>query len=872
MEGGFGPPLSALGFGGNEMHPAAAAAPVTQEVLQSLLEELERQLSGRLDRWGARLERALLLRPQQAPSVPTAATAGGAVGQAADVAEAPAVVAESLSADAGAAASAAAGTAAQGKAAAQLEVERAPMGEAAASGLVEQPPGSEAATEEATSPSSAAMTIKFALPGSRMQLAQETQPSAGGTGTFGRAPRTFVLQAGLLDDATTSESAAQRLLDRCTTRTHDLRLDASARALLVEEEEEDPSLATSRCVLRPSSSRRLLWDMIATMLIAFDLLSIPIQLAFQPEQTSFLKIQFWFALIYWSCDMPMSFRTGYYHRGAEEMRPRKIAKRYLKTWFTFDVFVVSSDLFSWFGEGDRSPALARLGKSLRMIRLVRSLRLIRLVKLQKVLQNVMDHIDSEHLLIFCGIVKHVILILCCNHIIACAWYGIGSLASEGVDTWVAHTTFGETHDFAYAYLTSLHWSLTQFTPASMEVVPRNTHERLFSVIVLIFALVVFSSFVSSLSSSMTQLRQMTFKYDKGLAILRKYLRNRMIRAGLSIRILRFVEYKLNSQKTEIRDADVDLLQLLSAPLQMELVMETLSPWLIKHPFFHHYALLSPACMQDVCNTAVSRVSFSQGDVIFADHEASDKMLLVLKGLFKYFHKREHLSASTSGLGLGMQSDKNIQDSVSVGAWCSEASLWTDWAHVGWLQAAENSEVFFVTKDKFTKATTRREHMLSCSRQYGSRFVEHLNQQSRTGKLSDLNCLEDKELQRIVRTAFAMDFDDGGLPAFKRQVSPDKVLEGRGGLLDVLPCGAARQCSRSGAASGTEGPGNDDDEDDDEETVHSQVSVSLAPSATVSDGDCTPQPPPNTEAPAAAEASAATGEVCNIPPSTALCRL
>ena len=37
-------------------------------------------------------------------------------------------------------------------------------------------------------------------------------------------------------------------------------------------------------------------------------------------------------------------------------------------------------------------------------------------------------------------------------------------------------------DLSWRYLTSLHWSLTQFTPASMDVSARNEYERIMSIL------------------------------------------------------------------------------------------------------------------------------------------------------------------------------------------------------------------------------------------------------------------------------------------------------------------------------------------------------------------------------------------------------
>merc|ERR1719436_424296 len=78
------------------------------------------------------------------------------------------------------------------------------------------------------------------------------------------------------------------------------------------------------------------------------------------------------------------------------------------------------------------------------------------------------------------------------------------------------------------YFTSLHWSITQFTPASMDVYATNVPERLFSIVILFWALVALSSIIGSVSASMTALRNMSADENKQMWMLRRYLRQERI--------------------------------------------------------------------------------------------------------------------------------------------------------------------------------------------------------------------------------------------------------------------------------------------------------------------------------------------------------
>eukprot|EP00438_Fugacium_kawagutii_P014074 Skav204181 [mRNA] locus=scaffold903:671647:679349:- [translate_table: standard] len=169
--------------------------------------------------------------------------------------------------------------------------------------------------------------------------------------------------------------------------------------------------------------------------------------------------------------------------------------------------------------------MARNFKVLRAFRALRILRLLRLLKLQRLMNIAYDFISSEYAFIMIGMLRLVIFIIVLNHVIACIWFFTGKFAVDTglVRSWLLDTVNGDmlAESKLYQYTTSLHWSLTQFTPASMEVSARNVPERMLSIAVLFFALITFSSFVGSITTSMTALRSMKADTKKQFWMLRR---------------------------------------------------------------------------------------------------------------------------------------------------------------------------------------------------------------------------------------------------------------------------------------------------------------------------------------------------------------
>mmetsp|Transcript_134855 Transcript_134855/g.349460 ORF Transcript_134855/g.349460 Transcript_134855/m.349460 type:complete len:414 (+) Transcript_134855:359-1600(+) len=323
----------------------------------------------------------------------------------------------------------------------------------------------------------------------------------------------------------------------------------------------------------------------------------------------------------------------------------------------------------------------------------------------------------------------------------------------------------------------------------MEVQPCNVHERAFAVTVLMFAMTVFSSFVSSITASMTQLRNMTAIFDKNLSILRRYLRAHQISSPLSIRILRYTEYKLTMRKQEIQECDVNLLRILSLPLRMDLVHETLAPVLVRHPFFDRLAFVCPPAMRELCNTAVKKQHYSLGDIIFESSDEGDRMFFPTRGQLKYTSsKRRASSTDAESQATGSHHDAVAEDShaesqhstpgvlpksttassllpksttassltetlLSPGEWCSEASLWLDWTCSGRLRAEDNADMLVLDAAAFAKALAAHQRVMHAAVRYSCLYLESLNQQLLTATAGDLSGMSYAELEELVGRAF-----------------------------------------------------------------------------------------------------------------------
>merc|ERR1719193_668564 len=245
----------------------------------------------------------------------------------------------------------------------------------------------------------------------------------------------------------------------------------------------------------------------------------------------------------------------------------------------------------------------------------------------------------------------IVLLLIVNHFIACGWWLISVSYQPEVDTWI------KVHDFddatwQYAYTTSFHWSLTQYTPASMHIQPQNFGERLYAVGVVVFALVGFSYVVGSITGSLTQLRAMKEEAAKQFWQLRRYLRKNQVPLLLSLRINRYLEHAWQQQARASDHSRVTILAMLSEQLQSELQSAVTVPHLEIHPLFHYISKVCPVTMQRLAASAMSKMPVAANDSIFLPGEKATHVYFMSEGRLAYIQrpvgqeesKKEHVDA------------------------------------------------------------------------------------------------------------------------------------------------------------------------------------------------------------------------------------
>jgi CRP-like cAMP-binding protein len=487
-------------------------------------------------------------------------------------------------------------------------------------------------------------------------------------------------------------------------------------------------------VAQPTSPSRVAWHVFGFIFILYDVFKLPIDHAFRPDETDFSKVIDWITLMYWTLNILASLTEGYSEHGEWVFSLRKIFLRYMKTWFPLDALILVPDWtfaiwhLSLLGKSANSTAFTRF---LNVSRLVRIVRLLRLLKLRKMLDMLNDMTDSEHTNILLNVVAQIVTLLIISHQIGCAWYAIGASRDSNTASWTVNRKLAGTDDWVYMYVTALHWTVCQFTPASVEVHPENIGERVFAIIVVIFALLGFAYILGSISCSLAQLRVMRAEESKLFWDLRRYLVRNKVSKKLSSRIKTNLEYAWRFQQERKSAQSVQLMSLLSEQLLSELQCELAITHLRIHPFLARLCQRSEATAQRLASSAICHKLVARGDYLFHPGEEATHFWIVVEGTSEYT-KRD-----SSGI-LIREKVKNDDD------WIAEPILWTTWVHRGLLTSLEDGDVLAVDATKFGSVVRHNPTAHTFASAYAHNFVKWLND-LHVDELTDISQGEDVSL-------------------------------------------------------------------------------------------------------------------------------
>jgi len=232
-------------------------------------------------------------------------------------------------------------------------------------------------------------------------------------------------------------------------------------------------------------------------------------------------------------------------------------------------------------------------------------------------------------------------------------------------------------------------------------------------------MVVFSGFVSGITSAMSHLDHKSAEKKHQIWLLRKYLREQQVSKMLAERIGRNAFFMLSIQGLRVQPKDVPILSQLSGQLKVELETELFRPSLVLHPLFQLIMADSVDLFQAICCQNIKQEILSPGDLLFKFRTEGRALYWLMRGSLHYSHKyNDELSCN-----------------VQVGQWFCEATLWTHWRHTGKMLAKVDSDLLKLDAVQFHMLLPQFQKEAKIWVQHAVNFLEKLNNEP--GHVSDV---------------------------------------------------------------------------------------------------------------------------------------
>ncbi|CAD8137652.1 unnamed protein product [Paramecium pentaurelia] len=346
----------------------------------------------------------------------------------------------------------------------------------------------------------------------------------------------------------------------------------------------------------PQGNFLFIWELLKFFMTLASLFQLSIQICFnldvlnwffisEKENSQIILIMMF---IYYSFDIVLGFRTGYYENGEVVTKQQRVARRYLRKYFFVDLIsiipiFVNIILIQSF-ETDNT-----------IIKIVNCLSFLRSNALNRVYHSLEGRLLSNPRFVigyrFLSVIGTVFLYA---HVFGCLWYVV---AQNNQNNWINKAGIVEDSWFAlYSY--SIYWSvMTMTTVGYGDLTPANHEEALFCVCTMFIASVVFAYSINTIGMIITEMNKFDEKINENMAIINRYMQRKNFEQSLQFRVRQYLQ-NLWTQEEKFRIVDENkIINCLSPNLKEEIQICLYGQFITSIHIFYRY--FSQECLLDL---------------------------------------------------------------------------------------------------------------------------------------------------------------------------------------------------------------------------------------------------------------------------------
>eukprot|EP00930_Biecheleria_cincta_P057894 TRINITY_DN4375_c0_g1_i4.p1 TRINITY_DN4375_c0_g1~~TRINITY_DN4375_c0_g1_i4.p1 ORF type:complete len:771 (+),score=138.48 TRINITY_DN4375_c0_g1_i4:34-2346(+) len=419
---------------------------------------------------------------------------------------------------------------------------QATQDEELAAGQLESPPMDKSDTEATQQLDSTVSTVALDIP--KMQERPHSPQAA-------RSGRLLNYQA-----SNSGLSGLKKRIVRVTTGTTTRHSKLLAWAETDEDLSEtkivgrifDQDGCGQRFVMKESNRFRQIWGIVVALLLVYTGTFFPYKLIFLEFRMSddafnsddYFIFELIVDILFWADLVIIFFFSFRNQQNREVLDMRKIAERYVMTWFIINLIAcIPPDVFKVISGG---AGASDMNKGLRLTRLHRTTRLARLVRLARLAKFAPFLREStiwKYIQTFRGIrmMNMTLLLFWIAHMLACGWYLCAALHNDHSITWVGRRIENVskndsllTSSPGVQWAHSMYFVLTVFTTVGFgDISAFTTGEILYVSLVMIVGTVVNSIIVSEVITIITGVDRAQAELNKQFGLIEDFADHAQLR-------------------------------------------------------------------------------------------------------------------------------------------------------------------------------------------------------------------------------------------------------------------------------------------------------------------------------------------------------
>ncbi|KAL4505999.1 hypothetical protein ABPG72_013760 [Tetrahymena utriculariae] len=343
-------------------------------------------------------------------------------------------------------------------------------------------------------------------------------------------------------------------------------------------------------IIQPSSSIKLIWDLVNMSVIICCLFFLPIVMVFQFYFTDLISQNMLLSIpTLLIVDIVINLNTGFFFKGQVTKSRIKNLEKYFKKHIFIDAICVFPFIFTLYGEYTNiDPNSGNFNAGHTPIPRIFLLPFFfKILTLVSKLKKIEERFNIPRLITnLIQLAKLLFTIILINHLFACLWVYAAKFEDDP-KTWMQYKGIQDS-SWQVQYLVAFYFTtVTMITVGYGDVLPKTNLEYILCIITMMIACGVFGYSLNEIGLIFSNFFQVDNEIKKKLKLIQRFMSKKNINSKLQYQAREYLEYYWRESAETDQEQEQNIISQLSESLRQKLLFEANKIVLRDSPIFKH---------------------------------------------------------------------------------------------------------------------------------------------------------------------------------------------------------------------------------------------------------------------------------------------